>query len=100
MSFTFVNIILIVVFLFMGVQVRGGNTDVLGKNIMEQIKPECKMDYCREISIPIFMFAVIEVIDLIMQTTLKLENWSLIILGAGMLLCLGWFYLIHSKYRR
>ena len=100
MTYTFFSMILVVAFLFMGVQVRGGNTDVLGKGIKEQIKPEHKMDYCREISIPIFMFAVLEVVDILLQTVWDIGAWSLVVFGTGMVLCFLWIYIIHSRYKR
>ncbi|MCD2492814.1 hypothetical protein LQE92_09250 [Lacrimispora sp. NSJ-141] len=96
-SFSF---IIAVVFLFMGVQVRGGKMDFLGKNAQEQIKPEDKAAYCKEMSVPIFVLAVVEAIDGVLQTMVDFSGWSMLMLGAGLVVCFLWIYLIQRKYSR
>lgn len=101
MTNVFFSGLLALMFLFMGVQVRGGNTDFLGKNMKDQIRPELKEEYCKEMSIPLFLFAVIEAVDAGLQS---LDGFgavsSLVLLGIGMVICFGWIYTIQSKYKK
>ena len=39
--------LLALIFIFMGVQVRMGKTEFLGKNAERDIKPEVKQAYCK-----------------------------------------------------
>ena len=90
-----------VVFLIMGIQVAMGKTEFLGKGTEKDIKPELKAAYCREMCIPIFILSAVEVADVILQLTVaNFANWSLLILGAGILICLGWITMIQRKYSK
>ncbi len=90
-----------VIFLVMGIQVSMGKTEFLGKNAEKEIKPELKAAYCREMCIPIFVLAAVEILDVILQITVtEFANWSLLLLGAGILICLGWITMIQRKYSK
>lgn len=93
--------LLALIFIFMGVQVRMGKTEFLGKNAERDIKPEVKQAYCKEISIPIFLMAAVEIADLVLQYTVDgAESWSLLLLGAGILIGIIWITMVQRKYSK
>ena len=96
----FWSLLLAVMFFYFGFQVRNGKTDILGKSIREQIKPECFGNYCKEISIPLFLFGLLEAADAVLQLTIGEGSWSLILIGAGILILFVWIYVVHKKYKK
>ena len=96
----FWSLIMAAIFVFGGVQVRSGKTDFLGKDMDKDIRPELKKAYCREMSIPMFVLAAVELIDVILQLTIDFTQWSLLILGTGILVGIGWIVMIQRKYSK
>ena len=94
------SLLLAVIFIVAGVQILGGKTSFLGEDVEKSIKPEDKKAYCREISVPIFLLGIVEAADGIMQFTMGENPWSMLILGIGILLGLGWVMMIQRKYTR
>lgn len=93
--------LLALIFIVMGIQVRMGKTDFLGKNADRDIKPEVKQAYCKEISIPIFLMGAVEIVDVVLQYTVDgAESWSLLLLGAGLLIGLIWVMIIQRRYSK
>lgn len=80
-------------------QTWNGKTDFIGKNA-EKIKPELRAAYCKETSIPMFLLAGIEVVDVILQLTVDFGTWSLALLGGGLLIGSVWIVAIQKKYNK
>ena len=65
----FWSLIMAAIFVFGGVQVRSGKTDFLGKDMDKDIRPELKKAYCREMSIPMFVLAAVELMMAMEEAT-------------------------------
>lgn len=87
------------VFAFGAIQTWNGKTDFVGKNV-DNIKPELRTAYCKEMSMPMFVLAGVEVIDVILQLTIDFGMWSLMLLGAGILIGITWIVMIQRKYNK
>lgn len=88
-----------VIFAFGAFQTWNGKTDFVGKNV-ESVKPELKEAYCKEMSMPMFLLAGVEVIDVILQLTIDFGQWSLLLLGTGILIGIAWIVMIQRKYSK
>ena len=47
-----------------------------------------------------FVLAAVELIDVILQLTIDFTQWSLLILGTGILVGIGWIVMIQRKYSK
>ena len=90
------SVLMAAVFAFGAFQTWNGKTDFVGKNV-ENIKPELRTAYCKEMSMPMFLLAGVEVIDVILQLTIDFGAWSL---GGGILVGITWIVVIQRKYNK
>ncbi|MCI9068885.1 MAG: hypothetical protein HFI65_09565 [Lachnospiraceae bacterium] len=93
------SVLMAAVFAFGAFQTWNGKTDFVGKNV-ENIKPELRTAYCKEMSMPMFLLAGVEVIDVILQLTIDFGAWSLMLLGGGILVGITWIVVIQRKYNK
>ena len=93
------SVLMAAIFAFGAFQTWNGKTDFVGKNV-EKIKPELRTAYCKEMSLPMFMLAGVEVLDVILQLTVNFGTWSLMLLGGGILVGISWIVVIQRKYNK
>lgn len=93
------SVLMAAVFAFGAFQTWNGKPDFVGKNV-ENIKPEFRTAYCKEMSIPMFVLAGVEVIDVALQLTIDFGAWSLMLLGGGILIGVTWIVMIQRKYNK
>lgn len=91
---------MLVIFAFGGIMTLSGKTNFLGKNMESDIKPEHRRAYCREMSIPMFVLAAVEAADVVLQLTAGFAQWSVLLLGAGLVLGVAWIMAIQKKYTK
>ena len=92
--------ILAIICIYAGIQVRSGNTKSIGIDL-EQISPELRPACCKELSLPVFVLGLIEAVDVIlMLMKVNTSTLSLIVLGAGIVICLVWMTLVTRKYKK
>lgn len=93
------SVLMVAIFAFGAFQTWNGKQDFVGKN-MDHIKPEFRASYCKEMSIPMFMLAGVEMIDVILQLTIDFQAWSMLLLGTGILIGIIWIVMIQRKYNK
>ncbi len=91
---------MLAIFAFGGIMTFRGKTDFLGKNMEKDIKPEYRRAYCRDMSIPMFVLAAVEAADVALQLTVGFAQWSVLLLGAGLVLGVAWIMAIQKKYTK
>ena len=98
----FLSLVLAVVYFFGRYQILNGKNSFLGENAEKSIKPEDKAAYCREMCVPIFLLGIVEAADGIMQFVMgpAMSGWSMLILGAGIMLAFVWMMAIQRRYAR
>ena len=99
MDSSFINIFLILILGYMAVQVRGGNTDLLGKDILKSIQPDKHEAYCHAMFYPLLFGAIVELIDLLVMTNFDIGLWEFGIIGTGIIVMIIWIAYIHNKYK-
>lgn len=93
------SVLMAAIFAFGAFQTWNGKTDFVGKNV-ENLRPELRTAYCKEMSMPMFMLAAVEVVDVILQLTVDFGTWSLMLLGTGILFGIVWIVVIQRKYNK
>lgn len=94
------SVLMAAIFGFGAFQTWNGKPDFVGKNV-DNIKPELRSAYCKEMSFPMFMLAGVEVLDVVLQlTVVDFGMWSLILLGGGILVGITWIVVIQRKYNK